>query len=95
MIMSYQGYHEALESQKQTEDEITDLKETPPVVTTDFLYVRFIGDRSIQEKDFGRIQKIELLRCKSGLKISTAYEPCNRSSEQSLRWIWTWYREYI
>jgi uncharacterized protein YecE (DUF72 family) len=29
---------------------------TPPVVTTDFLYLRFIGDRSIQEKDFGRIQ---------------------------------------
>jgi hypothetical protein len=25
-------------------------------VTTDFLYLRFIGDRSIQEKDFGRIQ---------------------------------------
>jgi len=30
--------------------------QTTPVVTTDFLYVRFIGDRSIQEKDFGRIQ---------------------------------------
>jgi uncharacterized protein YecE (DUF72 family) len=30
--------------------------QTPPVVTTDFLYVRFIDDRSIQEKDFGRIQ---------------------------------------
>jgi hypothetical protein len=28
----------------------------PPVITSDFLYVRFIGDRSIQEKDFGRIQ---------------------------------------
>ena len=28
---------------------------TPPVVTTDFLYLRLIGDRSIQEKDFGRI----------------------------------------
>jgi uncharacterized protein YecE (DUF72 family) len=28
----------------------------PPVVTTDFVYVRFIGDRSICEKDFGRIQ---------------------------------------
>lgn len=28
----------------------------PPVVTTDFVYLRFIGDRSIQEKDFGRIQ---------------------------------------
>ena len=29
---------------------------TPPVVTTDFLYLRLIWDRSIQEKDFGRIQ---------------------------------------
>jgi uncharacterized protein YecE (DUF72 family) len=29
---------------------------TPPVVTSDFLYLRLIGDRSIQEKDFGRIQ---------------------------------------
>ena len=30
--------------------------QTPPIVTTDFLYLRFIGDRTIQEKDFGRIQ---------------------------------------
>ena len=30
--------------------------QTPPILTTDFLYLRFIGDRSIQEKDFGRIQ---------------------------------------
>jgi uncharacterized protein YecE (DUF72 family) len=30
--------------------------QTPPIVTTDFLYLRFIRDRSIQEKDFGRIQ---------------------------------------
>ena len=29
---------------------------TPPIVTSDFVYVRLIGDRSIQEKDFGRIQ---------------------------------------
>jgi hypothetical protein len=29
---------------------------TPPVVTTDFLYLRLIGDRSIHERDFGRIQ---------------------------------------
>jgi len=29
---------------------------TPPGLTTDFLYLRLIGDRSIQEKDFGRIQ---------------------------------------
>src|SRR2546427_5647085 len=30
--------------------------QTPPIVTTDFPYLRFIGDRSIHEKDFGRIQ---------------------------------------
>jgi uncharacterized protein YecE (DUF72 family) len=29
---------------------------TPPIVTSDFVYLRLIGDRSIQEKDFGRIQ---------------------------------------
>jgi uncharacterized protein YecE (DUF72 family) len=29
---------------------------TPPIVTSDFVYVRLIGDRSFQEKDFGRIQ---------------------------------------
>jgi uncharacterized protein YecE (DUF72 family) len=31
--------------------------QTPPVVTTDFVYIRFIGDRSISEKDFGTILK--------------------------------------
>jgi uncharacterized protein YecE (DUF72 family) len=31
--------------------------QTPPIVTTDFLYIRFIGDRSIDVKDFGKIQK--------------------------------------
>jgi uncharacterized protein YecE (DUF72 family) len=31
--------------------------QTPPVVTTDFIYLRFIGDRSIPEEEFGRIQK--------------------------------------
>jgi uncharacterized protein YecE (DUF72 family) len=30
--------------------------QTPPIVTTDFVYVRLIGDLTIQEKDFGRIQ---------------------------------------
>ena len=31
---------------------------TPPAeLTSDFLYLRFIGDRSIDEKDFGKIQK--------------------------------------
>ena len=30
---------------------------TPPMVTSDSLYIRFIGDRRIDEKDFGKIQK--------------------------------------
>jgi uncharacterized protein YecE (DUF72 family) len=30
--------------------------QTPVVVTTDFVYLRLIGDRRIQDKDFGRIQ---------------------------------------
>jgi uncharacterized protein YecE (DUF72 family) len=34
---------------------------TPPIVTADFLYVRFIGDRSIDESDFGKVQKDRVL----------------------------------
>ena len=37
---------------------------TPPILTTDFLYSRFIGDRSINEKDFGKIQKDRVLEMK-------------------------------
>jgi uncharacterized protein YecE (DUF72 family) len=37
---------------------------TPPINTTDFLYLRFIGDRSIQEKDFGKIQKNRVMEMK-------------------------------
>jgi uncharacterized protein YecE (DUF72 family) len=37
---------------------------TPPIVTSDFLYVRFIGDRSINEKDFGKIQKDRIIEMK-------------------------------
>jgi uncharacterized protein YecE (DUF72 family) len=35
--------------------QLADVK-TPPIVTSDFVYVRLIGDRSIHEKDFGTIQ---------------------------------------
>ena len=31
--------------------------QAPLILTTDFFYIRFIGDRSIDEKDFGKIQK--------------------------------------
>jgi uncharacterized protein YecE (DUF72 family) len=34
-----------------------DILVTLPVVTTDFLYLRLIGDRSIEEKDFGKIKR--------------------------------------
>ena len=37
---------------------------TPPIVTTDFLYIRFIGDRTTKEKDFGKIQKDRLSEMK-------------------------------
>jgi len=30
--------------------------QTPLIVTSDFVYLRLIGDRSIKEKDFGRIK---------------------------------------
>ncbi|MFL6308679.1 MAG: DUF72 domain-containing protein [Nitrososphaera sp.] len=34
-----------------------DTIQTPTEATSDFLYLRFIGDRSIDERDFGNIQK--------------------------------------
>ena len=37
---------------------------TPPIVTADFLYLRFIGDRSIDEKNFGKIQKDRVMEMK-------------------------------
>jgi uncharacterized protein YecE (DUF72 family) len=30
---------------------------TPPIVTANQIYIRFIGDRSIDDKDFGKIVK--------------------------------------
>jgi uncharacterized protein YecE (DUF72 family) len=37
---------------------------TPPVVTSDFIYLRLIGDRSIEERNFGKIQKDRVLEMK-------------------------------
>jgi hypothetical protein len=37
-----------------------DIIQTPVELTSDFAYLRFIGDRSIDEKDFGKIQKNRL-----------------------------------
>jgi hypothetical protein len=49
--------------------------QTPPILATDFLYLRFIGDRSIQEKDFGRIQIDRVLKMeKWAEKIKTVQD---------------------
>jgi uncharacterized protein YecE (DUF72 family) len=37
-----------------------DTTQTPPELTSDFLYLRLIGDRSIDESDFGMVQKDRL-----------------------------------
>ena len=34
-----------------------DILITPPILTTDFVYLRLIGDRKINEKDFGKLTK--------------------------------------
>jgi len=50
--------------------QLADLQ-TPPILTTDLLYLRLIGDRSIQEKDFGRIQLdrvLEMQKCGVNIK---------------------------
>ena len=36
---------------------VRDELKTPPIVTSDQIYIRFIGDRSINETEFGRIVK--------------------------------------
>jgi uncharacterized protein YecE (DUF72 family) len=36
---------------------VRDELKTPPIITSDQIYVRFIGDRSINDKDFGKIVK--------------------------------------
>jgi uncharacterized protein YecE (DUF72 family) len=36
---------------------VRDELKTPPIVTADQIYIRFIGDRSIDDKDFGKIIK--------------------------------------
>ncbi len=41
-----------------------DTIQTPAELTSDFVYLRFIGDRSIDEKDFGMVQKDRLTELK-------------------------------
>ena len=71
---------------------------TPPIVTSDFLYIRFIGGRTIQEKDFGRIQKDRVSEMKKWARFlkrarEEEQEKINLAivgSKQSLCWLWTW-----
>jgi uncharacterized protein YecE (DUF72 family) len=53
---------------------------TPPIVTSDFVYVRLIGDRSIQEKDFGRIQ---IDRLKEMKKVARNFKKDSDESDLS------------
>lgn len=41
-----------------------DIIQAPPIITTDFVYIRLIGDRSIKEKDFGKIVKDKIVELK-------------------------------
>ena len=50
---------------------------TPPIVTSDFVYGRLIGDRSIHERDFGRIQ---IDRIKEMKKVARTFK---RDSDES------------
>ena len=53
--------------------------EIPPIFTTDFLYLRFIGDRSVQEKDFGRIQLDRVLEMENWAEIiKTVEDECTK-----------------
>lgn len=53
---------------------------TPPVVTSDFIYLRLIGDRSIQDKDFGRIQ---IDRIKEMKKLARNFNAENKEGNLS------------
>jgi len=46
-----------------------DAIEAPPILTTGFFYIRFIGDRSIDEKDFGIIQKDRIKEMQKWAKV--------------------------
>ena len=46
-----------------------DTIEAPPILTTDFFYIRFIGDRSIDEKDFGIVQRDRISEMQKWAKV--------------------------
>jgi hypothetical protein len=66
-------------------NQIVDIS-TPPIVITDFLYLRFIEDRSLHEKYFGRIQNNrtpEMRKCIN--RIKRAEENVNEEENKRLR----------
>ncbi len=76
---------------------------TPPIVTSDFVFVRFISDRTIQEKNFGQIQ---IDRIKEMKKVARNFKDninegnlsnvrCYHCTKQSLRRLWPRYSKYL
>ena len=66
--------------------QLAELK-TPPIVTADFLYLRFIGDRTIDEKNFGKIQKdrvVEMKKWTSRVKRTLKEEEGGRRKSLNL-----------
>jgi uncharacterized protein YecE (DUF72 family) len=59
--------------------QLADIK-TPPIVTSDIVYVRLIGDRNIQEKDFGTIQ---IDRIKEMKKVARNFSERNDQGNMS------------
>ena len=55
--LNNEGYDFLKESKILLVWSVRDELKTPPIVTSDQIYIRFIGDRSIDERDFGKIVK--------------------------------------
>ena len=57
---------------------------TPPIVTTDFIYIRFIGDRTIDKKDFGNIQKDRVSEMKKWARRVKRVQEENKQQQLNL-----------
>lgn len=66
-----------------------DTIQTPPELTSDFICLRFIGDRSIDEKDFGKIQKNRLEEMKkwAGRDLDSRNPSLLSFSSSSSNWL--------
>jgi uncharacterized protein YecE (DUF72 family) len=58
--------------------------QTPPIVTTDFIYLRFIGDRSIDERDFGIIQKDRIKEMEYWASVVKKAQKDNKSLKRGI-----------